>query len=360
MSGNPSVQTANGIIHLYRTDYGFDVSELGPSPMLLMVHVPVDINSADLIHFIGNYESKLESIKIIRDQTKDQYMVLLKFIHQEDADKFYHSINGIQFNSLLEEKCQLAYVAKVEQLHPTEGAGQALPRLTELPSCAVCLERMDESVRTVLTVLCNHSFHTSCLKKWDELTCPVCRYTQVPSADEALANQCATCGSTEDLWICLICGNVGCGRYTSEHAQSHYLETQHNFAMALSDNRVWDYHGDYFVHRLIQNDNSRKIVETKAGSSNSTFMGGGGDEKNKAEIEMNIQMECMGNLKKIFELIYPTKTFKALLTSQLEKQRQYWEEKLESTVAEMKRENEKILEKSKGILYYFQRKLNQP
>lgn len=151
---------------------------------------------------------------------------------------------------------------------------------------------MDESVRTVLTVLCNHSFHTSCLKKWSELTCPVCRYTQVPSSDEALANQCAVCGSTEDLWICLICGNVGCGRYTSEHAQTHYLETQHNFAMALSDSRVWDYHGDYFVHRLIQNDNSRKIVETKAGSSTSQLMGGG-DEKNKAELELNIQMECM-------------------------------------------------------------------
>ena len=90
-------------------------------------------------------------------------------------------MNGIEFNSLLEEKCQLAYVGKVEQLHPSEGAGMALAKLTELPSCAVCLERMDESVRTVLTILCNHSFHSSCLQKWEDLTCPVCRYTQVPS-----------------------------------------------------------------------------------------------------------------------------------------------------------------------------------
>jgi len=51
------------------------------------------------------------------------------------------------------------------------------------------------------------------------------------------------CGAVEDLWICLICGHVGCGRYTSEHAQRHYLETHHNYAMALSDNRVWDYAG---------------------------------------------------------------------------------------------------------------------
>ena len=108
---------------------------------------------------------------------------------KEICDKFYHSINGLQFNSLMEEKCQLAYVGKVEQLHPLEGAGRPLPKLTELPSCAVCLERMDESVRTVLTVLCNHSFHSSCLKKWEDLTCPVCRYTQVPSSEDEQTNR---------------------------------------------------------------------------------------------------------------------------------------------------------------------------
>ena len=37
-------------------------------------------------------------------------------------------------------------------------------------------------------------------------------------------------------------------------------EFQHNFALALSDNRVWDYHGDYFVHRIVQNESSRKII----------------------------------------------------------------------------------------------------
>ena len=35
---------------------------------------------------------------------------------QEDADRFYASINGQQFNSLLEERCQLAYVGKVRHL----------------------------------------------------------------------------------------------------------------------------------------------------------------------------------------------------------------------------------------------------
>ena len=53
-----------------------------------MVHVPVDITSHELIFFIGSYESKLESMKIIRDHNKDQYMVLLKFFDQGRRQNF--------------------------------------------------------------------------------------------------------------------------------------------------------------------------------------------------------------------------------------------------------------------------------
>ena len=74
---------------------------------------------------------------------------------------------------------------------------------------------------------------------------------------------------------------MGCGRYTAEHAQHHYLETTHNFAMALSDSRVWDYAGDYFVHRLVTNESSGKMIETKS------------DEKKSEEFELSIQMECL-------------------------------------------------------------------
>lgn len=42
--------------------------------------------------------------------------------------------------------------------------------LTELPKCTVCLERMDESVNGILTTLCNHSFHSQCLQRWDDTT----------------------------------------------------------------------------------------------------------------------------------------------------------------------------------------------
>lgn len=43
--------------------------------------------------------------------------------------------------------------------------------------------------------------------------------------------------------------------------KSHFVETQHTYAMQLGNNRVWDYAGDNYVHRLIQNKADGKLVE---------------------------------------------------------------------------------------------------
>lgn len=105
--------------------------------------------------------------------------------------------------------------------------------------------------------------------------CPVCRYCQTPEPVEE--NKCFECGvqevnwhqgsscfngrtfshslflttrhssffflSPQNLWICLICGHIGCGRYVSRHAYKHFEETQHTYAMQLTNHRVWDYAG---------------------------------------------------------------------------------------------------------------------
>ena len=93
---------------------------------------------------------------------------------------------------------------------------------------------MDESVSTVLTILCNHSFHGSCLAQWEDTTCPVCRYVQSP--DVVAEQRCSECSSADDLWICLICGYVGCGRYVGGHSHAHFLATEHSYTMELVQN----------------------------------------------------------------------------------------------------------------------------
>lgn len=218
-----------------------------------------------------------------------------RFRSIESTMEFYKTYNGAPYNSLEPDSlCHAVWVSGVEW------GNDSNPPLghTELPTCPVCLERMDESVDGVLTILCNHAFHANCLIKWGDSTCPVCRCVQTPELSES--SVCMECEGTEALWICLICGHVGCGRYQGGHAASHYRTTNHTYALQLGTNRVWDYAGDNFVHRLLQSKGDGKLVATQ------TPMEGDSDEKIDS-----IQLE-----------------YTYLLTSQLDTQREFYEEKL--------------------------------
>jgi BRCA1-associated protein len=99
------------------------------------------------------------------------------------------------------------------------------PSIRELPTCPVCLERMDARVTGLMTTACRHTFHCRCLGKWSNGRCPICRYslTEISETSGSASNaqelsttlpasQCAVCGTSDSLWICLICGHIGCGR----------------------------------------------------------------------------------------------------------------------------------------------------
>lgn len=52
--------------------------------------------------------------------------------------------------------------------------------------------------------------------------------------------------------MCLICGFVGCGRYSQKHSLDHNASTNHNFAVELLSGRIWYYTGDCYVHRIVR------------------------------------------------------------------------------------------------------------
>ncbi|XP_056360671.1 BRCA1-associated protein [Oenanthe melanoleuca] len=298
-SGNPSVEIVHGIMHLYKTNKMTSLKEdVRRSAMLCILTVPATMTSHDLMKFVASFYEVIEHMKIIRDSTPNQYMVLIKFSSQADADSFYMACNGRQFNSIEEDVCQLVYVERAEVFKSEDGASLPVMDLTELPKCTVCLERMDESVNGILTTLCNHSFHSQCLQRWEDTTCPVCRYCQTPEPVEE--NKCFECGVQENLWICLICGHIGCGRYVSRHAYKHFEETQHTYAMQLTNHRVWDYAGDNYVHRLVASKTDGKLV----------------------------QYECEGDMCQEEKIDALQLEYSYLLTSQLESQRIYWENKI--------------------------------
>ena len=112
----------------------------------------------------------------------------------------------------------------------------------------------------------------------------------------------------------MICGNVGCGRYDEAHAFSHYEETGHSYVMDIDTQRVWDYVGDGYVHRLIQDKSDAKLEELPPGTSLASD--GSGVPSHADELRAQEKLEDIGI------------EYTHLLRSQLESQRLYFEEKI--------------------------------
>ncbi|XP_037076806.1 BRCA1-associated protein-like, partial [Pollicipes pollicipes] len=326
ISGNPFVEVTKGLLHLYKENAMTSLEEgTERSEMICMMSVPAKMVIHDLLQFTAPCYPDIERMRIIRDSTPNQYMALIKFRHQAAADEFYRNFNGVRYNSMEPETCRLVYVSRVDLVNESDEARLPIPGFTELPTCPVCLERMDESVNGILTVLCNHSFHGSCLSQWGDTSCPVCRYVQTP--EEAEDNFCFECQASDSLWICLICGHVGCGRYVGGHAYSHFLDTGHTYTMRVGSTRVWDYVGDNFVHRLVQNNDDGKMVEVDDNGHGRHDSKHGGDSEEKLE---GIQLE-----------------YTYLLTSQLQSQRQYYEECIARIEKDGQKQAEELRERTR-------------
>lgn len=311
---------------------------------------------------------------MLRTARQNRYMVLIKFRDGKVARKWQAEWNGKVWNAMEPETCHVVFLKSVELVatnpaHKPDGAdtegsypqvvgdpfspsgasassrpiAPPTPSLVELPTCPVCLERMDETTG-LLTIPCQHVFHCTCLQKWSGGGCPVCRYThddfssrtgfakskkktkklgkdgnweEYEVDDDVL--ECGTCHEDGgSLWQCLICGKVGCGRYEGKHAYTHYEETGHLFAMDLSSKRVWDYGGDGYVHRIMvdDRDTGKDCIEVGvrevAGSDYGDTIPGKGDPNVDVE---NLALE-----------------YTHLLTSQLDSQRVYFEEIVERAV----------------------------
>jgi BRCA1-associated protein len=340
---------------------------------LCILAVPSYMTPADFLAFVGEQtRNDVSHFRMVRTERANRYMVLMKFRNGKRAREWQFEWNGKIFNAMEPETCHVVFLKSVELIQnapQTVGAnGLALtdekdnsgsyprmtndpfiptstgkplpprtPSLVELPTCPVCLERMDETTG-LLTIPCQHVFHCTCLQKWSGGGCPVCRYThddfssrlgshghkhkkkvQGPGGEYEVYDEeleCETCHADTSLWQCLICGKVGCGRYEGKHAYKHFEESAHAFSMDLESKRVWDYVGDNYVHRIIQDAacTGEKLVELPGRDGHGVLDGRNEAEKDEMRVE-NLAVE-----------------YTHLLTSQLESQRVYFEGVLERAV----------------------------
>lgn len=327
------------------------------------------------------------------------YLVLFHLLTEEDAVTFVEDLHGRPYTSLDETvTCSVFTVVAlqgeggVSLMNPmfapstksSHGALEILPSpsanpdeealksaaleanktlATNAPSqsqkvedmnCPVCLDKMSldpssEDKTSILTTVCNHTFHWHCLVQCQDSPCPVCRYDH-SGLNEALS-QCHICGTTERNYVCLICGVVSCVgnismppmppaaaamRHGAEsalpevspeaaqqlhrsHAGQHYDQTLHAYALDTETQHVWDFAGQGYVHRLLQNKEDGKLVE-------------GNDPNNTTSQERSLtpglsdsqEGEVVHRKLEGFASQYYT-----LLKSQLEQQRAFYEGRLE-------------------------------
>ncbi|KAB5518821.1 hypothetical protein GE09DRAFT_977876 [Coniochaeta sp. 2T2.1] len=364
-----------GIVHLYRESADGPSSAIGygeggeaqaeeggeavagghDGTILCIPAVPSYLSPSDFLGFVGEkWRGDVSHYRMVMTGRMNRYMVLMKFRDRWRAQDWRKEFDGKVFNSMEPEICHVTFIKSItfetpSQPKPNTASSSAAlvnslkpfppptPNLTELPTCPVCLERMDDTAG-LMTILCQHVFHCTCLQTWKGSGCPVCRATNpsllAPSSSSdanqqnpydpenpyaqpfghGVSNLCSVCDCADDLWICLICGNVGCGRYKGGHAKEHWKDTAHSFSLELETQHVWDYAGDCWVHRLIRDKGDGKVVELPSNERDSGGNRQSGDAVVVGEVVPRAKLDSIGM------------EYTHLLTSQLESQRVYFEE----------------------------------
>lgn len=192
----------------------------GRSPMVCVLAVPIELSVADFCQFAAALIPKVTEMRMVQGApmairtggreddkgevptgkpkgrrraedasgetsslsssttTGQSYAVILSFEDQDSADAFALNYHNRRFSSLVEGECRALFVRAIElegeskDTDPLDASSSTT--LNELPSCPVCLDRLDQDVSGCLvTTVCSHSFHASCLSRWGDSSCPV-------------------------------------------------------------------------------------------------------------------------------------------------------------------------------------------
>ncbi|KIR42104.1 BRCA1-associated protein [Cryptococcus deuterogattii 99/473] len=375
--------------------------------LIAILAVPAWMRPADFLEFIGGWGTCLEGVRMIREATTpNRSIVLLKFRDPLQAQDFTVIFTGRAFSTLdsretchpirihhlvlhkldqdqaMSQKNAIAipvfpssvYASRAKQL-PELLSGVPTEKRYELPSCPVCLERLDSTVTGLVTLPCAHTFDCDCLRKWGDSRCPVCRLSHL-----LLSSSSSSAASSHSLHGREITRltKCSCGRYEpgKGHARRHWEESGHVLAMELETQRVWDYKGDNYVHRLIQTKNDGKLVELPSASSlvtpsvprvmplgnsqrptSSTSAARSMDICSTSEHQAQAHIQghagpSSNDIDKISTIESITLEYSYLLSSQLESMRQHYEKSqstLETRLEELERRGRETEEKLKGL-----------
>ena len=292
---------------------------------LFLLNLPEDVTMDYFITYIGEEIEKINSILLIKEPKTNFRHLIIKFFEQDMADNFYYNY---KVKSIKSNKSEFLYFVFLRNITYNSYKNPNLINtdtnknddkdysLSQIPTCPLCLEKIETSNCGIETVLGIYP-----CERWTNYknSCNVCNKLS-PSVISLL--KCEKCKNNSSLWCCLICGNIGCGRYQNGHAVAHFTETHHRYSLELESQRIWDYSSDKWVHRLIFGQSSAPI---NLGEEN--------EENNLTAQQFYIKMESIIN------------EYNKVLSSHLEIQRKYYEKEMDSLEEKYSSKNKEIKNK---------------
>ncbi|RCI03323.1 hypothetical protein CU098_009687 [Rhizopus stolonifer] len=211
MGDSPLSWFGYGVLHLYRDRLPIQEQNLpdteiakqessqhdnGYGRIICILAVPSYMTNKDFIQFLGPANKDVLQYRFIR----------------RSAFACYEKYNGRRFNMMEPEISHAVYLEsnKIDTYSiPRESfpymedtLSQDLDRtersLAELPTCPVCLERMDEITTGLLAIQCRHTVQCDCINKWGHGKCLVCKYSQRPLTKSLLKNNMALKNEVEE------------------------------------------------------------------------------------------------------------------------------------------------------------------
>ena len=164
-----------------------------------------------------------------------KYHILFVLDSEDSAETFVDNLHYEPYTSLDEsETCSVYHAGWVKgedgvsllgpffassstTTAPSSPNDNVSPSTKDEHQCPVCLDKMSipshpsltttattaaDSSSSILTTVCNHSFHIDCLARWQDSPCPVCRYDH-SGLNETLS-RCHVCATTVRNYVCLM------------------------------------------------------------------------------------------------------------------------------------------------------------
>lgn len=297
--------------------------------LILVIAIPEHMNEEDFISFIDKFLSRIIYIRFIYHSdnnihehilnNKNGFMsCLIYFDDQNAADNFFYEYNNKNYPT---DKFEFMYCIFIDKLNAyLKDDFLEIKNINEIVNidysnkrfqlclCPLCLEKLDTSSSGIHTII-----NLMQVERWENYkkSCKVCSkfvFLEYIKCEDSNCRYNLNNNSDKlnSMWCCLICGYTGCDRYQKGHAKDHFDSTLHRYSIDLKSQRIWDYIGDNWVHRMVQQ----------------------GDTLNTICLENNNQQENINSKEFVMRIENIISEYNFVLNSQLEEQRKYYEKEI--------------------------------